>query len=45
MVFEHDNGKPYEFIWFLIAAGDAGFLPPPVVFWFLPKLLFPFSSF
>ena len=30
MVFENDDGKPYEFIWFLIASGDAGFLPPPV---------------
>ena len=31
MVFAHDGQKPYEFIWFLITAGDAGFLPPPVV--------------
>ena len=30
MGFEHDDRKPYEFIWFLIASGGAGFLPPPV---------------
>ena len=32
MVFEHDDRQPYEFIWFLIAAGGAGFPPPPVAF-------------
>ena len=30
MAFEHDDRKPYEFTWFLVASGDAGFLPPPV---------------
>ena len=25
MVFEHDDQKPYEFIWFLIASGGALF--------------------
>ena len=29
MAFEHDDRKPHELMWFLIAAGDAGFLPPP----------------
>ena len=29
MAFEHDDRTPYGFIWFIIASGDAGFLPPP----------------
>ena len=30
VVFDHGDRKPYEFTRFLIASGDAGFLPPPV---------------
>ena len=45
MFFEHGYRQPYEFLWFLIISGRAGFHPPPVCLYVLCILIYLYTFF